>query len=372
MNMKTLSTTTANQDYDMTRKQRGMTLVELMISTFLGLILISGLITAFMGTKRSSELNAALTEMQESGRFALDSMIRDVRMAGFQGCANIADFAATIRADSAPTNDYLNDSFRAHVVDAAALWDPLTHPSFNIPDAVGVPVPGTHALSVQFGSTTTYTFNPMDTTASAVSVIGDNVDIVAGDLALISNCNVADIFEVTSNSGSVLQHAAANNNGDNRLSAPYGQGSERNRPRIMRFEANIYYIGDTGRTNSDNEPVRALYRQTLPYTNPPIEMATGIENLRVRVGLENPAQAGPLTFVSPDNALIATQNIKAVQIGFLMQSYDNVSTIEDTRTYDIAGYTIPPSPAGAPDGTTHAQDRKMRLAFNASVAIRNR
>ncbi len=353
-------------------RQRGFTLVEVMISLVLGLILISGLVTAFMGSKRSSALNATLTEMQESGRFALDSMIRDIRMAGFQGCANVSDTPAQVRADSAPTENYLEDSLRVYTINSATTWDPAPHSSFTIPDSIGEPVPGTHAISVQFGSATTYEIDPMSTTASAVSVMANDIDIVAGDLALISDCNGADIFYVSGNSGSVLQHAASANNGDNRLSAPYGQGDSRNRPRIMRFEANIYYVGLTGRTNSSNEPVRALYRQTLPFTNPPIEMAEGVENLRIRLGVEDPTNEGPLTYVEPDHALLATHRVRSVQVGFLMQSYDDVTSDPDTRTYQIAGYDITASDAANSDGSSHGKDKKMRLSFNASVAVRNR
>ncbi len=351
--------------------QSGFTLVELMISLVLGLILLTGLISAFMGFSRSSKLNATLTEMQESGRFALDSMVRDVRMAGFQGCVNINDAPANVRADSAPTTNYLADSLTAFEVTAADNWNPSPHTSFNIPVGVGEPVPGTHALSIQFANSTSYEIQPMTSTSSPVAVVGTEMDIVAGDLALISDCNSADIFYVSSNSGMVLQHAASDNGGDNRLSAPYGQGDSRNRPRIMRFEANIYYIGLTGRTNNQNEPQRALYRQTLPYTSAPIEMATGVENLRIRLGAEDPAQPGPVTYLEPGDPLLATTRVRLVELGFLMQSYDDVASEEDSRSYQIAGFTIPASTASVRDGTAHSQDYKMRLTFNSSVAIRN-
>lgn len=352
--------------------ERGFTLVELMISVVLGLILITGLITAFMASNRSNTLNITLTEMQENGRFALDSIIRDVRMAGFQGCANIGEIPALVRASGAPTKNYLDDSLRAYAVDSATTWSPETHASFNIPTTIGTPIPGTHALSVQFASSTTYQLSPMTNTASNITVIGDNVDIVAGDIALISDCNGADIFQVSSNNGNVLIHNASSNSGDNRLSAPYGQGDALNRPRIMRFEANIYYIGDTGRLDSNNNAVRALYRQSLPYTNPPIEIAEGIENLRVRLGVEDPENLGLISYVSPDNELLETQQVNTVQVGFLMQSYDNVADSDDNRSYRIAGYHIPASTATATDGTAHTQDKKMRLTFNGTVSLRNR
>lgn len=352
--------------------QSGFTLVELMISIVLGLLLVTGLISAFMGSNRSSQLNATLTEMQESGRFTLNTMVSDIRMAGFQGCVNVTDAPAMVRADTAPTTNYLQDSLRAFEVEAADNWNPAPHSSFTFPVGVGEPVPGTHALSVQFASATSYEIDTMPTTSAPVSVIGTDIDIVGGDLALISDCNSADIFHVSSDSGNVLQHASSDNGGDNRLSAPYGQGSVINRTRIMRFEANIYYIGLTGRTNSDNEPLRALYKQALPYSTPPIEMATGVENMRLRLAVEDPTQPGPLTYVEPGDPLLDTHRVRSVQLGFLMQSYDNVASDPDTRSYQIAGYSIPAAVGAVNDGSAHANDNKMRLTFNSSVSIRNR
>jgi len=322
------------------KAEQGFTLIELMISLVLGLILIAGLVTAFMGTSRSSKLNA--------------------------------ETPALIRANSAPTENYFEDSFRAHVVTSGATWSPAPHSTFNIPTTIGAPIPGTHAFSVQFGSTSTYLISPMAATSSAITVQGNNVDIVTGDLALISDCNGADIFEVTADNANVLQHGASANGGDNRLSAPYGQGSALNRPRIMRFEANIYYIGDTGRTDANDDPVRALFRQTLPYVNPPIELAEGIENMRVRLGVEDPTAEGSISFVSPDNPLLATHQVQSVQVGFLMQSYDNVSESNDTRSYQIAGFDIPSSTGTVSDGSAHSEDQKLRMTFNGTVSLRNR
>lgn len=354
------------------KNQTGFTIVELMISVLLGLILISGLVTAFMGTQRTSELNSTLTDMQESGRFALDSMTRDLRMAGFQGCANVSSMPANIRADAAPTDDYLMDSLRVFEVESETNWNPAPHDSFTIPTDSGVPVPGTHAVSVQFGSPTTFRIAAMNDSLAPVVVVSDTVDLVTGDLAIISDCNGADIFEISNDTGGILQHDGGVNGGDSRLSAPYGQGDARNRPRVMRFEANIYYIGNTGRFDAQNQPIRALYRQTLPYSQRPIEMAEGIENLRIRLGVEDPLNPGDISFVTPNNPLLNTHRVRSVQIGFLMQSYSLVSDQVDTRTYQIAGYDIAPSGGAASDGLTHASDRKMRLPFNGTVSIRNR
>lgn len=354
------------------KTQTGFTLVEFMIAISLGVVLVTGLITAFIGSKRTSELNSTLAELQETGRFALDSMIRDLRMAGFQGCANISTLPATVRADAAPTEDYIRDSLQVFEVQSATNWNPSPHNSFSIPSDVGVPIPGTHAVSIQFGSPTTFNIETMKDTLSPIVITNDNSDLIRGDLAIVSDCSGADIFEISDETGGVLLHGKDVNGGDARLSAPYGQGTFHNLPRVMRFEANIYYVGDTGRVNAQNEPIRALYRQTLPYTTPPMEMAEGVENLRFRVGVEDPEVEGDITFVTPNHSLLDTHRVRSVQVGFLMQSYSSIASKPDTRTYQIAGYNIPSGAAKVADGETHASDTKMRLPFNSTVSIRNR
>lgn len=140
----------------------------------------------------------------------------------------------------------------------------------------------------------------------------------------------------------------------------------------MRFEANIFFIGDTRRTNSNGDPVYALYRQTLPYTRPPVEMVEGVDNMRIKLGYRNTISPENLTFVSPD-AIAPAGQIEAVQIGLLMQSVDAVTDDDDTKSYQLAGDMILPIGAsGAQLGMTHPGDQRLRMAFNSSVTIRNR
>lgn len=71
------------------RRQRGMTLVELMIASVLSLFLMAGVIQLFLGTRQIYRFLDALSRLQENGRFALNVMAADIRMAGFDD--NISD-----------------------------------------------------------------------------------------------------------------------------------------------------------------------------------------------------------------------------------------------------------------------------------------
>jgi len=364
-----------NNQVNQIRRVHGFTLVELLIAMTLGLMVIASAITVFSGSRKSIELNSALTDIQDSARFAMDTITRDIRMSGFQGCVDINTAAAKILADSAPTSDYFNTAITASVVGDTGDWAPAKPTGFTIPDVRAVPVAGTHALSVQFGSAETYTFEPMPTKDADIVLDVDDAILVEGDLALISNCQVADIFAVTSFSGKTLQHTAEGNS-DKRLSAPYGLAGANNRARIMRFEANIYYIGDTTRVNEDGDKIFSLYKQTLPYNddNLPIEMIEGVANMQFKLGFRDPGDIDNrgLTFVSPDDADTTPGRIEVVQFGLLMQSYEPILEQNDTSSYTIAGTTLTPQAEPFDSSTSYAADKRMKLAFNSTVKIRNR
>ncbi len=349
----------------------GFSLVELMIAMVVGLLLISGMITVFAGTKRSSQLNSSMAMMQEHGRFALNSMVSDVRMAGFQGCVD-SQVKARIRATEAPTADFSLSSVSSSLIESDGSWTPAPPLNFVPPDDIGEPVAGTHALSVQFGSPETRSILPMASVSNDVVIDGNLPAIVTtGDLALISNCQVADIFKVTQAANGVLQHAAIGNSGDNRLSAPYGRAAN-DRARVMRFEANIYYVGNTQRTSAEGDPVHALYRQSWPYDRPPVEVVEGISNLKIRLGYRDALGSGDVEYVDPQDGNPAGSRIESVEIGLLMQSFDQIARTADNATYLLAGNPIQPATTLNDQATSYVADRRLRLAFGSTVSIRNR
>ena len=65
------------------QKQHGLTLIELMIALVISLIILVGLITIYQSSNRANRTSEGLVRVQENGRFAIDFLIRDLRMAGF-------------------------------------------------------------------------------------------------------------------------------------------------------------------------------------------------------------------------------------------------------------------------------------------------
>lgn len=368
-------------------RSAGFSLVELMIAAVIGLILMAGMISVFSGNKRSSELNTAMANLQENARFGMNMIASDIRMAGFQGCIDINRAPATVLAAAQPTANYHATAAQASVISSGNSWAP--GPPLGFVASNHDAIPGTHALTLQFGDPSTFPLKHQigDTVANRIAdIVVDSsngtgsrpFDLKTNDYAIISNCTNADIFRVSSVTKGTTTHTIAHKaplNTSGALSTEYGAGNTLRVTRVMRFVSNVYYVGDTGVTNETGDPITALYRQSLPYgdpvNNPPTELIRGIENLRISFGLRTGGNS--LLYVDPDDSKFDPTRVENIRIGLLMNSYDRIAENDDTNTYILAGQAIEPKAAGATTTVdTHAGDRRFRLAFNTTVKVRNR
>lgn len=71
-------------------RQRGLTLVEIMVALVISLFLLAGLLQIFITTRQSSRIQENLSRVQENGRFAIEYASRVVRLAGYRSRETIA------------------------------------------------------------------------------------------------------------------------------------------------------------------------------------------------------------------------------------------------------------------------------------------
>ena len=65
--------------------QRGVTLIEVMVSITVGLVLLSGVISIFISNKAGYRLQESSNVLDENARFALTQLQYDLRMADHWG-----------------------------------------------------------------------------------------------------------------------------------------------------------------------------------------------------------------------------------------------------------------------------------------------
>ncbi len=72
-------------------KQRGLTLIELMIAMALSLMLAAGAVMIFTSNKQTAVFQEGFSRLQENGRFAMDILQTNLRMAGGTGCGGVSE-----------------------------------------------------------------------------------------------------------------------------------------------------------------------------------------------------------------------------------------------------------------------------------------
>lgn len=77
------------------RRQRGLTLIELMIALVIGLVIIAAVSVLFSSSSRSRQEIESSAEVSENGRYALDVLSRELSQTGFYGSL-VTPAAATV------------------------------------------------------------------------------------------------------------------------------------------------------------------------------------------------------------------------------------------------------------------------------------
>jgi type IV pilus assembly protein PilW len=85
---------------NMQRKQRGMSLIELMISMTIGLIILAGVVNIFIASRSTTRYSEGLQSIQENGRHGVFVMQSALRQAGYSTTGDIDAFDLGLSGDS--------------------------------------------------------------------------------------------------------------------------------------------------------------------------------------------------------------------------------------------------------------------------------
>lgn len=104
-------------------KSKGFTLIEYMVAITIGLILLAGISTFFLGMKKSTQAQNGISELQENGRFALYFLTNEIQMAGWKepdfiigaSTPNYIDLTGTSDGGAANTSDSLQIRYESDV-----------------------------------------------------------------------------------------------------------------------------------------------------------------------------------------------------------------------------------------------------------------
>jgi len=324
------------------RRQRGVTLVELMVALALGLLVTVALLKVYIDASRMYRFNEGLARLQENGRFALEFIRRDARAAGFWGCNS----NATLSNGVSGTNAAFIDIAAGHIAGTQG------EARANLPDA-----PDSISFRGGFGNGTALT---AAMTSEAAELAVTSIAELTSPIAMVSDCENADIFAITAASELTLSHTAgANVSGS--LSKVYKTDA-----RVHPVRQSTYCIGDGVTPN-----VPSLKRTTDPGVSCPSggeELIEGVENIQILYGEDTDADANgdngddvANRYVAAGTSGLDVDRIVSLRISILLRS------IENNLTTNPAPYSF--------NGTTYipgASDRYLRKVFTTTITLRNK
>lgn len=201
------------------RKHSGFSLVELMVAMLIALIVMAGVISSFVSSKNTNRINDELAFIQESARFALDYMSRDIRQAGDFGCSATTGSGGTNKLSSNNLINVVNPGANSVLYSRIGIGgfdhsqNPGAFPTL-ITGGAGV-VANTDALAVRRASTD----DPADqfivtahNSAAGQFTLNRSQNLGAGTLMVVSDadCKHQAVFQMTGPPGisTSLQHSA--------------------------------------------------------------------------------------------------------------------------------------------------------------------
>ncbi len=348
-------------------KNRGFTLIELMVGLAVGLVVSVIAISVFVSSRALHSVNTSSNRMGENSRLAFDLLHRDLRSAGFQSCKQHSGGPplSVLNAGNGGFLDAGTSGVRGHRGTGVGFAPAL---SAALAGVIPAPDPTSDIISIRV---------PVDllslglvatmATGSAAPNVGPNTagnTIANGDIVLMASCIASVIFQVTEANpattgllthatGGVLQPGNATTN----LIWIYNKDDTA----IYRLQTRHYFVAPSTIRPGTN----SMWRFTVPSpagaTNPE-EVAAGVDRMVVRYGVDTDAvlDSSVNVYSAPDAIAAADwNNVLSARVQMLTATTKD-GTARSAHTVQFAGSAV--------TGT----DKRLRDVFTEVIAMRSR
>lgn len=349
-----------------------MSLVELMIAMLLGLALMLAVTQSFLSQRQTFALTEASSEVQESGRLALQLLTRSVRNADYWGCLGSADAVHSIlnnASDGASPFRFRqgvsvvqSEGVRAGRQAGSAV---LTLSGLDTSRSAGLSRNGESSQSELFA-------------AQGVDLAdlfqGGSEDDRSGEVLAVSNCERAEIFKAGVITGNRIRiEPASSAIPGNARGNLINSGRDYRGGRITPVTGKRYFI----RQQADGRS--ALMYQTLNTTggsgdyHNANELVAGIERMVIQLGIDR----------NGDGVIDSWENARPESAGDALSHADRalglrISLLVASRADQVVDEPVQVCfPAWGDCGESgvdlqRAPDRRFYRVYSATVGIRNR
>ncbi|MBX2849678.1 MAG: PilW family protein, partial [Acidiferrobacterales bacterium] len=367
--------------------EQGYTLLEVLIAMALGLFLVGILITVYIGAQGTFRTTNEVSRSQESTRFAVNFLTRDIRMAGYSNCSAAVskqnllnldsdyyipsmeytvfgwEFGGTDTGDTydltydTATDDVVTstdvDSLRTSNSGSSNDWDsqiiqaaaPAAPTAVNLPDSIEgfEPLVGSDIIAVSISTPLDLVVaNQPSQRTPALELLNSDLtsisatDIATGQIIKIGDCASIDTFQnvaLATDTFVEIDDSSTPAPGNNFNALFNWQKSWDQSASVYEVETRIYYIG----TGSSGTPALFRYSTLCGIDNScganSVELIDGIENMQVLYGEDTNGDDVADVFVSADS-VANYANVTSVKLGLLMRSPDT-SNVTGEDTYEL-------------------------------------
>lgn len=361
-------------------RQCGFSLIEIMVALTLSLFLITGMIQLLIGNKQSYRVHEAQSRIQENGRFALEVLNRDIRMAGFTGCP-VSNRVANVLNDSTTWwEDFENGSLVGYDGTQA-----FPGQDFGTGDADRVR--GTDAIAIVKGGGSSYSIVTHNVNAANFDLNRkpDLADIKTGSIVMVCDTKQTSILQLTmvnANTVNVVHNTGNSVDPGNCTKGlgspvlctsngtPYKFGSDST---LVTFVPTAFYIG----LSSSDNTIRSLYQMQPNVTDKGVasmvarELVQGVQDMQIVYG-EDTSGDGVVDPPYEDATKVTNwNNVLSVRVNLLMTSLDdNLATARQTVTFPAD--TENANTGGNVYTPASTTDRRLRQVFSSTIGVRNR
>lgn len=362
-------------------RERGLTLIELMIAITLSLLIVGAVISLYITSQHLYRVQNNLSRLQENARYAMNEMSRDLRMAGYEGCltGHITPHNDLNNTTSYPYNFSVPLEGYQYV---SGAWVPALDPAFTATLTPASPPGGVFTLDTASDIITVRLADPAQALAvtqpsSSASTLNVSLPnpFYSGQILLVTNCTGADIFQVTAQpNGAAVTHNSGTSvypgNIVGALSQNYGSDAE-----VMPMSTVTYFVATYQAPGTTTPGPPTLWRVDTTNIPPgstqplPLAVASNVKQMTLYYGEDTDGDGSAneyLTAQQIQSVDPTMAHVVSVRVVLLFQTGDDfLSRVPQT----IPNYPIPGAPG---PGMFLATDRRLYRVFTFTVALRNR
>lgn len=349
-------------------RQQGTSLVEIMIAMAIGMFMAGVIASLYLATRNNFRYQEDLARLQESARFAINVLSRDIRMAGYNGCGSTITETTNV-INGATTNPFLDFSTPVRGYEGGIDTFPSGLTSAGV-------ISGTDAI-VLIGVDPTSELVVQSHNPVSAQINTNSHSVKAGEILLITDCSKAAVFQMTgpstANPTNVVHNTGTGTPGNcyKELGASCSSGAKaynfKPGSSLMRVYSNAYYIGAAS-SGSGNSLWTLSLSGSTSGSSVARELIQGVENMQIAYGLDiSPVDGAADKFVTADQ-VGSSEWSKVVSVRFSLLMTSSRSDIASTTQKYFYGVTAG-STAEAEQTPT---DKSLRKVFSTTVAIRNR